>query len=64
VQEGGEMNKIITIFDAPIAEFKTQKAAIKFAKRVMRPVRIVKAERSLYDWCCKKPVYHVVLEGN
>lgn len=55
-----------TIFNSPIREFKTKKAAEKFAKTVIAETFVLKLEKSVFDmyWPSNKPVYAVILKGD
>ena len=43
-----------TIFDAPIAEYKTRKAAVKFASRIIGGTQIKQSKQSFFDMYHKK----------
>lgn len=51
----------ISIFDAPVAEYKTRKAALKFAARCVQKTKVVKCYVSAFDTFNVGPVYQVVL---
>ena len=53
----------ISIFDAPVAEYKTRKAAVKYAERVIQKTKVVKCYKSAFDplWPIGKPIYQVIL---
>lgn len=49
----------ITIFDAPVMEFKTYKAAEKYSKRVIGGAKVVKASKSFFDPLWNKAIFQV-----
>lgn len=52
-----------TIFDAPLREFKTFKAASEFAKRINAVTEIKKATKSAFDFLHPegKPIYQIFI---
>ena len=50
-----------TVFDAPIAEYKTRKSAVKFASRVIGGAQVKKSKLSFFDMYHKqgKTIYQV-----
>lgn len=57
------MSNVITMFSAPIREFKTKKAAEKYSKRIIGGAHVKVINQSFYDYLAPKRKYYGVFQG-